>query len=387
MDNEAMSEIRKRKVVIIYKFIPQYRQPFYEALRGKLDSMGIELNVIYGQPDVNEAQKGDEVDLQWGRRVHNTYFNFGKWRLCWQPVLSLIQDADLVIVEMANKLLINYILLLQNVFGVKKVAFWGHGRNFQSKKEHRFSEWIKKILSTKIHWWFAYNNLSAQVLHKLGYPFNRITIVQNAIDTGRLRIGLEKLTSEEIERTRREIGLLGQHVGLYVGGMYPDKRLGFLFESLFLIKAGISDFEMIFIGSGSDAYLVQNMAEKNSWVHYLGPKFGSEKVRYFALSKLFLMPGLVGLAILDCFTLQVPLVTTNFEGHSPEIEYFKAGTNGIMVNHPNNPQLYAQAVIDLFLDENARLKLVEGCRASGLEFSIEKMVENFAGGIDLALTN
>ena len=377
--------MEKRKVTVIYKYIPQYRQHFYELLREKLNSMRIELSVVYGQPDLDNAKKGDAAELQWGQHIRNQYFNIGKWRMCWQPALPLIQDADLVIVEMANKLLINYILLMQNALGVKKVAFWGHGRNFQAKKENCFSEWIKRILSTKIHWWFAYNNLSADVLRELGYPENRITVVQNAIDTSQLKNKLESLTSEEVEQVRTEIGLSGEHIGLYVGGMYPDKRLKFLLDAAVYVKEQISDFEMMFIGSGSDAYLIRDMAQINPWIHYCGPKFDREKVPYFALSKLFLMPGAIGLAILDCFALGVPIVTTKCEGHGPEIEYFQEGKNGVMVDPPDNPQLYAQAIIDLFRNESARLSLVQGCLDSSSKFSIDHMVENFANGIDLAL--
>ena len=377
--------MKKRKVAIIYQYIPQYRRRLYELLREKLISSGLELTVIYGQPDPDEAKKGDAAELLWGQRICNKYFNIGKWRMCWQPVLPLIRDADLVIVEMANKLLINYILLLQNAFGVKKVAFWGHGKNFQAKKEHRFSEWVKRILSTKIHWWFAYNSLSAEILRDLGYPSTRITVVQNAIDTSQLKNELDRLTSEDIERVRSEIGLSGKHVGLYVGGMYIDKKLKFLLDSLVCIREQIPDFEMIFIGSGPDAYLVQEMTHENSWIHFLGPKFDNEKVPYFALSKVFLMPGAIGLAILDCFALSVPIVTTKAQGHGPEIEYFQDGENGLMVDPPDDPQLYAQAVVGLFRNESARLNLVEGCRASSLKFSIDNMVENFANGIDMAL--
>jgi glycosyltransferase involved in cell wall biosynthesis len=378
-------KMKRLQVTIIYKYIPGYRKRFYELLKEKLVSKEIELTVIYGQPDLNEAKKMDAVELPWGQYVRNTYFYFGKRELCWQPVLSLIRDADLVIVEMANKLLVNYILLLQNALGIKKVAFWGHGKNFQAKKEHRFSEWIKKILSTKVHWWFAYNKLSAEILYKLRYPVDRVSIVENAIDTNRLKAEFERIKPTDIERFRKEIGVSGEHIGLYVGGMYPDKRLKFLLDALACIREQILDFEMVFIGSGPDAYLIQDMVHKNSWIHYLGPKFDSEKVRYFAMSKLLMIPGAIGLAILDCFALGVPILTTTHDGHGPEIEYLKAGENGEVVDPPDDPELYAQAAIDLFRNERKRLNLVEGCRASSSKYSIENMVENFAKGLGLAL--
>ena len=44
-----------------------------------------------------------------------------------------------------------------------------------------------------------------------------------------------------------------------------------------------------------------------------------------ALSRanLMLIPGLVGLAVVDSFAAQCPVVTTDFRGHSPEFEYIE----------------------------------------------------------------
>jgi glycosyltransferase involved in cell wall biosynthesis len=378
---------KKSKVAIIWTHIPQYRHGFYEELRNKLHMAGIELVLIYGQPSPQHALKNDSIDLPWGRKVQNTYFHFGRWEFCWQPILPLIEDADLVIVEMANKLLVNYILLLQNALGRKRVAFWGHGRNFQAKKADRFSEWMKRALSTKVHWWFAYTDLSAGIISKLGFPETNITVVQNAINTAELETELEALNRTRIEQARRELGITGTHVGLYVGGMYPEKRLRFLLDSLVHIREQIPDFEMIFIGSGIDAPLIREMSSKCSWVHYVGPKFNLEKVPYFAISHLFLMPGLVGLAVLDCFALRVPIVTMRNSLHSPEIEYLESGHNGIIADSSDDPKTFAEAVVNLLKCEEERLKLVEGCRASTSKYSIENMAENFGRGIQLALNH
>lgn len=375
----------RRKVAIIWSHIPQYRVRFYEVLRDKLDQMGIELVLIYGQPSPKDALKKDAVDLHWGRKIHNVYFTIGRWVFCWQPALSLVRDADLVIVEMANKMFINYFLLLLNSLRLKKIAFWGHGRNFQAKNVDGFSEWIKRVLSTKVHWWFAYNNTSAKIVEALGFPNTRVTVVQNAIDTSKLINELGKLKCEDLEQVRREIGVTGRHIGLYVGGMYPEKRLNFLLDSLLYIREQIPDFEMIFIGSGTDAYLIEDMSRKYSWLHYLGSKFNTDKVPYFALSHLFLMPGLVGLAIIDCLAMGLPLITMKNSLHSPEIEYLHTRENGVMVDSQDDPKIYAQAVIDLLNDENERLKLVEGCKTSASKYTIENMANNFACGIQLAL--
>lgn len=373
------------KVAVVYKSLPQYRRHFFELLRERLDQMGIEFILIYGQPSRKDALKKDTVDLNWGIKVHNIIWEVKGRELYWQPVLSYLRDVDLVIVEQASKLLVNYVLLMRNALGKQKLAFWGHGRNFQYHTASPIGEWIKRLVSSKVHWWFAYNNMSAKIVRQLGFPPEHITVVQNAIDTRQLTQVLQSITHMDLEGIRRELSLQSENVALYAGGMYPEKRISFLLEAVMKIRMQVPDFEMIFIGSGEDANLVSEFAKEYPWVHYVGPKFDAEKVPYFALSKLFLMPGLVGLAILDTFALEVPLVTTRVPYHSPEIEYLDNGVNGVMIDNDDNPEIYAQVVVDLLRNEAWRQRLVEGCRASRNRYTVEEMVERFAIGVKQAL--
>ena len=99
---------------------------------------------------------------------------------------------------------------------------------------------------------------------------------------------------------------------------------------------------MLFLGTGTDAPIVKQFAESRPWVHYVGPRYGIERVPYFLLSDAFLMPGLVGLAVLDCFALGTPLLTTKFPYHSPEIEYLEPGVDGIVSE--NSLEAYVSAV-------------------------------------------
>jgi glycosyltransferase involved in cell wall biosynthesis len=291
----------------------------------------------------------------------------------------------LVIVEQASRILTNYVLLLENALKIRKLAFWGHGKNFQVENANRVSEWMKQKYSTKVHWWFAYNELSANLIEKLGYPRDRITVVQNAIDTYQIHEAFIHQKSEDLASLCRNLEIRGHHVGLYVGGMYAEKRLNFLLDACELIRQQLYDFEMIFVGSGSEGQKVQEAAQKHRWIHYVGPKFGLERVPYFAISQVFLMPGAVGLAILDCFALELPMIAANVPGNGPEIEYLRNDFNGIMVEDFNNPGAYAQAAISILQDEKRRQILIRGCQESNSFYSIEEMVERFACGIQMAL--
>jgi L-malate glycosyltransferase len=372
---------KKQKIAIVYKYIPQYRKEFFIKLKEKLSHENIELRLIYGQPGKDFSQKKDEVDFDWGIKIHNFILEiFGK-SFYWQPIFSHLGDVDLVIVEQASRLLVNYPLLLLSILKAQKMAFWGHGRNFQSTKKDHISEWIKKQTSNRADWYFAYTQKSADIVHRSGYPYDRITVVQNAIDTEKLRQLYDCISTEEINNFKNGLNLNSKYIGLYVGGMYPNKELAFLLKACELLRSRIPDFQMLFVGSGVDSYLVEESAKKNDWIRYIGPKFDKDKVLCFKAANVFLMPGVVGLAILDCFAMELPLITTERFDHGPEIDYLTDRFNGLMVPASHDPQAFADAVCNIFFDNNLMEKLKEGCKRSTDMYTVEKMVNNFADGI------
>ena len=373
------------KVIVIQRVLSHYRKPFYELLRKRLAGANVELVLIYGSPSKSEAQKKDSAEITWANHIKNRSIKIGTHELYWQPCLKHIREADLIIVEQASKLLLNYVLFVSQIFGGKKLCFWGHGKNFQNHRASCIGERIKRFMSRYMHWWFAYNNLSTEVIKSIGYPIDRITSIQNAIDSKSLVAAREKITQVQLKHIKRELGIKGNSVCLYTGGMYPEKRLDFLLNACDKIKDTVPDFEMIFIGAGPDDGRIKTAAKKVEWIHYPGPKFNEEKVPYFILSKLLLMPGAVGLSILDAFALETPLITTNISNHGPEIDYLVDQINGVIVQESNDPSIYANQVSNLLKNDKTRERLIEGCRAAREKYTIEEMVKRFAGGIMKAL--
>ena len=111
---------------------------------------------------------------------------------------------------------------------------------------------------------------------------------------------------------------------------------------------------MIFIGSGPDSELAEKASASNTWIHYLGAMTGRERVKYFKLASVQLMPGIVGLGILDSFALETPIITTFHSQHSPEIEYLENGINGKITR--NTLEDYSETVTDT-LKTNKYLEL------------------------------
>lgn len=367
-----------KKVLILYKFLPQYRIEFFNNLRDSLLKHDVELTLIYGKLKNQDSKKNDERSLEWAVYRDNKSFQIGSTSLLWQPCLDLLPKMDLVIVEQANSLIVNYFLMPLSKFMKFKFAFWGHGANLQDSPNSLKNK-FKYFFLDKSDYWFAYTDGVAEFLISKGVEQEKISVVQNAIDTKSLKEQYDSLEEEEVQRIKLEMGIASDNVVIYCGGIYKEKRIDFLLKASETIRGVIGDFHIIFVGAGPDAYLVEEAANKNSWIHYMGPKFGKDRVPYFKMSELFLMPGLVGLAILDTFATQTPMVTTDFSYHSPEIEYLQQSVNGLVT--VNTFENYTQDVIDLLQNRDKLESLKDGCRKASELYNTERMVDNFTNGV------
>ena len=92
-----------------------------------------------------------------------------------------------------------------------------------------------------------------------------------------------------------------------------------------------------------------------------------------------LMPGLVGLSIVDSFVTGVPLFTTIGALHSPEIAYLRNGFNGVATE--NNVTAYSDAVVHYLRNPDSLALLQKGCDESASRYTLKNMVSNFVDGI------
>jgi glycosyltransferase involved in cell wall biosynthesis len=99
------------------------------------------------------------------------------------------------------------------------------------------------------------------------------------------------------------------------------------------------------------------------------------------MSKLLLMPGLVGLASAEAINFGVPLITVELPYHSPEIAYVKNRINGVILPERTTPEAYGLTVARYLQDEEARARLREGCRAERYRYTTEAMAQRFACGV------
>jgi len=370
--------MRKLKVCIIQPVMKQYRSPFFIQLEGILSKNNIELQVVYGTPWPEEALRGDNIDLSepLGIKVP-TYRLFKK--LFFQSSFKAWFRADLIILEPANKHLLNYLMLLLYAFKIKKIAYWGHGYDRQSNAKTLGNRFKKKVLHWA-SWWFAYTQGAADYLAHQNFDAKKITVVENAVDTRMLRELIADVTVGEVDKVKLSIGWKGEaKIGVFCGSLYKNKCLDLLFESADLIHKKNPDFRLLILGGGTLIGAVRDYAVTRKWVNFAGPVFGREKAIYLRMSDIWLNPGLVGLGILDGFSAGLPIITTDVPFHSPEIEYLQNGVNGLMT--APDAGSYATAIEGLLDNKKQLLSLKNGALTSSRYFSIETMVSNFSEGI------
>ncbi|MFZ0758751.1 MAG: glycosyltransferase, partial [Candidatus Sulfotelmatobacter sp.] len=137
-------------------------------------------------------------------------------------------------------------------------------------------------------------------------------------------------------------------------------------------------------GGGPEQEKAEGAARGLPWIHFVGPKFGGEKAIFFKMADALLLPGRVGLVVLDAFAAGLPLITVDVPYHGPEMEYLANGKNGILAK--NDVAAYASEVISFFASVALQRSLKQSALDAGRTYSLDAMVGSFREGIHACLT-
>jgi L-malate glycosyltransferase len=376
-------------VAILQRRLVQYREGLFDRLRQECDEAGIELRVVYGQPSARDATRNDAGSLPWADVVRSRWMTVAGIELLWQPCPRPARQADLVVLTQEIKILSNYPfhltrLLARRQHERRRVAYWGHGRNLQSPRPNGLRERWKRLFTTRVDWWFAYTGHTRDILVRQGFPPERITVLDNAIDNEAFRADLLAVDDDTLAECRSQISLApGSPLGLYCGALYEDKRVDLLAAVAERIHAADPSFRLVVIGDGPARAELEQLLTGKPWAHCVGARTGLEKAAWFRLAAVLLSPGAVGLHVLDSFASGVPLFTTVNALHGPEIDYLDHGRNGFVVS--DDPDIQARAVLDLLTDPARRAAVAEAARLDAGRYTLDNMTANFVSGIQAAL--
>jgi glycosyltransferase involved in cell wall biosynthesis len=367
--------------------IPHYRIPFYNALeRSRPSTWNFEV-VFDPQEFVTPrifSERIERESLNFPLLETNTYiFNFDGKRIFYQPFWSNAANYDLLILEDAVNNL-TYPLCQLHQLHKTKVAFWGHGRDRKVSKLttlKQLSEAFKLWRCKRADGFFAYTQGVKDYLVAKGVTADKISVVNNTIDIVEQRKASEKYRHQR-QIWRKEHGVDDKHVMLFIGRLSKNKRIDFLFEACKLLEQRTPNTHLILVGSGvlpEDVVKPQRITTFDSITdtELLAP--------IYAGADLFVCPGAVGLAPLQAFCHNLPIVTIQQSAHGPEVEYLSP-LNSVMLPEGTTAAEYARTLLHLFSNEKQLHELRDNCWPSIRQYTIDAMAQNFILGIDTILT-
>lgn len=374
----------KPVVAFAMEWIPQYRAGFYDRLRAELDSRGIEMRLVHGDPPASRRKRNDAEVLEWAEFVPNRLWTIKGLEITAQPVTGRLRGVDLVVLQQETGLVLNYLMMARSRIGGPKVALWGHGHNFNPLEASGLAEKVKRVVTKWGDWAFAYTDASAEVFRSIGFDPEHITVVQNSTDIESLRHPTGPVSGDVTEMVAK-LKADRAKVCWIVSALDRWKRVPFLIDVLDRCAERIEGFAFVALGAGDQAHLLEEAAKSRPWLYALGARFGADKAAVGEVAELTIHPGLAGLHVIETFATESPMVTADIDYHSHEVSYL-SGDNARMLPANASADDFAVAIDALLADEGELQRLQAGCRASSEVFTLDAMVDNFATGIVDALT-
>lgn len=349
------------------------------SLQQRLHRCGVQLKVLYGPSSDAEIEHSPREIPEWAEPVR-TRVAFGG-RICWQSAWPAARQADLVITPQESRLLFNGVLSLLRP--APRWALWGQGRNFRALSPGSSAERFKRWFSRRPDWWFASTDRSAEVVLAEGYPRNRITVLNHAQAMAPVRERTEPMSVEGEGRAMHDLGISPGPVGLLLGRLGAETRVGFALEAAARVRQQVPGFQLVVVGEGPARAQVEDAVRQSrsegGWILWLGHRSGAEKAALLRRADLLINPGSVGQVMLESFVAGTPLVTCELLSHGPERAYLRHGENGWVSR--DDVGSFSNAVCWLLHNPATRQRLREACMRDAEVYTLEAMVRHFADGI------
>ncbi|MBX3237151.1 MAG: glycosyltransferase family 4 protein [Nitrospiraceae bacterium] len=375
------------RLTIIQREIPHYRIAFFGALQREAQRHGLHLTVYSG------TRFDQTVALPFAHRTLPMRYLLGSASgPCWLTGLAgELSGSDIVVAPHELQCLTVPALWLCRHRLTKFWIWWGHGYNFQSSQRSSLgatiASWVKDQLVTKGHdGLITYTYRGTEYWCNRGLPAQQVMPFLNTIDVeGLWQVGRE-VTETSIREMKLRLGLDGKQILLFSGRLYAEKEVEFLLRAYAMVRQAHPNTALLILGDGVERRGLEALAEELgvSGVHFLGEVLDPrESSLYFKVADVLVIPGLVGLAIVHGFAFGVPLITTERDFHSPEIEYLSQ-RNGLMTVH--EPKAYAHEIVRLLSSPQDLERLRTGCMQSAQQLTLSASANRFIRAV-LQLSN
>jgi glycosyltransferase involved in cell wall biosynthesis len=258
----------------------------------------------------------------------------------------------------------------------RKQLFWGMGlaRRYGVASEcdrRPAAEAVRRLMLSICDHYLSYTEASTTNLLNRGYDAARITTLNNAV---------EALATAEQAMTAQRVPFQALFVASLVEEKEPLAAVA-IFARLRLLAPGAA---LHIVGDGPLRPQCEQAANRHEWVHYHGPQ-GGQVLRELALvSDIAIIPGRVGLAVLEMASAGLPMATFSVSHHGAEIAYLKDGVNGLFLSADMDAA--AKELEALLTDRPALERMRHEALTLASKHTIRRMAINFADGVLASLS-
>lgn len=396
------------KIALIQQTCTVYRARFFEKLSEKLAQKGFHLSIFFGKPQRGLTYSGVIPDprfsgFKFDHRVLPRIAYEGKlptspfhWKRSLILFPSLIFEIgqgkyDVTISDSTGELLNILPLLIVNklILGRKFVLWCGNNikdnapranDSFIKKAAYVFARFIYKTADASI----AYGQASKEFDVYMGIPSDRIFIALNTVDTLYFE-EVARASKNQIDPMKRELGVAGKEIILYVGVLEKRKKIENLILAFKELKKSMNSTTLLIVGGGPnrrDLELLCRKEEIND-VHFLGKVDYDKMPLFYALSDVFVLPSQGGIAVAEAMASGKPVIITkecNALRSIPNL--VRHGENGFILKEDDVASLaehMAKVLSDPVLARNMGAKSKQMAKTY---FSMEKMLKGFEQAID-----
>lgn len=341
-----------RKIAFINRSSIHYRKNIYMLMDKEL-----EVDFYFGDSRPGNIKPVDESLLEHAKpHLHNVTFGPFYWQ---KGALKFLKSeyTDIIMPGETYCLSAWVLTLLAKHYG-KRVYHWTHGAYGNEKG---FKKWLTMLRTNKVAASFLYGNYAKDILIKYGANPSKLHVIYNSLAYDeqlliRNSIAPSKIYQEHFDNTNKNL--------VFVGRLTTVKKLDQVLKALSLLQTKGRQYNMTFIGDGSEKTMLQNMAKElnltNVW--FFGACY-DERVLSEMLynADICVSPGNVGLTAMHTMTFGTPVIShNNFPMQMPEFEAIEDEKTGTFFKE-NDVDSLAQAIERWFNMDVDREEVRKAC--------------------------
>jgi len=349
------------KILIIQTVSPDYRAKVFQEIKNNIGN-SFEL---YAGKEYFEKSVITDGSISFLKPLKNYFFLNRKLLFqtgMWKEALK----EKVLVLELNPRIISNWILLFLRKINSNKTVLWGHAwpRKGKNSKSDKLRNLMRKLADEII----VYTKTQAvELKHKM--PNKKIISAPNAI--------FYKKEMQVVQLKEKEITNI-----IYVGRLTKAKK------PLLLVQAFIKgmnklpkDTNLIIVGEGDEKSKIIDLVSQNELkdkIKVLGHIGDYKKLKYLYSKSLFsVSPGYVGLSITQSFGFGVPMLISQNENHSPEIEAAIIGENSVFFKTDDIDDLFLK-MLDFFQKKSFMVEQrPEICFQCSNSYSVENMADKF----------